>query len=351
MGYNGIENAKDDSFASVFILIISINIHRIMSARRFEVYAPVIIPTLCRYEHFKRCIDSLNRCTGAEFTDVYIGLDYPAKKEHWEGYTKICEYLKNISGFNNLFVFVREYNFGVLRNIRDLKERVKKVSDRYILSEDDCEFSPNFLEYMNDGLTRYKDNLDVIRICGSKMTWGADFKKIMKGYNRNVFPAKDYNASGVGIWFDKVFPNPYSKESVLKSWKLTYMVFQKGYCYNINRMLYQLKKESQLPDLCMRLYCAFHDKYCIFPCVSKVKNWGYDGSGINSNDNSHLIDIQELDSENQFYMDDVEIKDYPEVSTFVRQMYDEGKKLKLRIMINYVFYRLTGRVIKKLLLD
>ena len=52
-------------------------------------YAPVLIPTLCRYEHFKRCIESLSACTGAEHTDVYIGLDYPAKESHRAGYEQI----------------------------------------------------------------------------------------------------------------------------------------------------------------------------------------------------------------------------------------------------------------------
>ena len=47
--------------------------------------APVIIPTLCRYDHFKRLMESLNKCTWADKTDVYIGLDYPAKEEHRDG--------------------------------------------------------------------------------------------------------------------------------------------------------------------------------------------------------------------------------------------------------------------------
>ena len=49
-------------------------------------FAPVIIPTLCRFEHFNRCIESLSKCTWAEYTEVYIGLDYPAKESHWGGY-------------------------------------------------------------------------------------------------------------------------------------------------------------------------------------------------------------------------------------------------------------------------
>lgn len=31
-------------------------------------YAPVIIPTLCRYEKFRNCIETLSKCTGADKT-------------------------------------------------------------------------------------------------------------------------------------------------------------------------------------------------------------------------------------------------------------------------------------------
>ena len=49
------------------------------------IYAPIYIPTLCRYEHFKQCIESLAQCEGASETEVYVALDYPAKESHLEG--------------------------------------------------------------------------------------------------------------------------------------------------------------------------------------------------------------------------------------------------------------------------
>ena len=58
------------------------------------VYAPILIPTLCRDEHFIRCIESLKKNSWAEYTDVYVALDFPAKESHWDGYKKICTYLE-----------------------------------------------------------------------------------------------------------------------------------------------------------------------------------------------------------------------------------------------------------------
>ena len=53
------------------------------------IYAPVLIPTLCRDEHFIRCIESLKRNAWAKYTDIYIALDFPCKESHWDGYNKI----------------------------------------------------------------------------------------------------------------------------------------------------------------------------------------------------------------------------------------------------------------------
>ncbi len=311
--------------------------------KKFDIYAPVVIPTLCRYEHLKRCVDSLRKCEGSEYTDLYIGLDYPSKESHWSGYKKICEYLNTIDGFSKVVVIKRETNYGPEQNLKDLRKLVNSLYDRCIVSEDDNEFSPNFLDYMNWGLIQFQSHPEIIRICGTKMTWGVDFQRIMRGYPFNIFPAKDFNASGYGLWFDKDYVIPYTKESILKSWRLSFLAIQKGYCSAISRMLYQLHKESQLPDVCIRLYCAFHNKYCIFPSVSKVKNWGYDGTGVNSDNNKHLIDIQELDSMHSFNMDSIEIKDYPEVVSYVKAMYGGRTITRISVVIRYIFYRITKK--------
>ena len=315
--------------------------------KKWNVYAPVIIPTLCRYEHFKRCVESLSRCTGAEYTDLYIGLDYPFKEAHTEGYQKICEYVNTIRGFKNVFVFKRETNLGVTPNARDLRARVQEKYDRYIYTEDDNEFAPNYLEYMNAGLELYKDHPDVLYICGYLIDWGGDFEKCMGTYKYNAFPAKDFNASGYGMWTNKIPNIELTKISVLNSWKLTFKAFRKGYCRAINRMVYQLHKESQLPDVCKRLYCAFNNKYCIFPRVSKVRNWGYDGTGLNSDNNPKWIMAVNLDTATDFEFDDFEVKDYKEVKQFVYQMYAchpgvSWIRSHLGVLRHYLFYRITG---------
>jgi hypothetical protein len=120
-----------------------------------------------------------------------------------------------------------------------------------------------------------------------------------------------------------------------------------GYWQAITRFIHQIYKESQLPDVCLRLYCAFHGYYCIFPRVSKVKNWGYDGTGINSDNNPHWIDVVTLDTSDSFTFDDFEIKDYKEVKEFIGRLYGVRRiRNKLRVIYVYLYYRLTGRRMK-----
>lgn len=102
------------------------------------IYAPVLIPTLCRSDHFIRCLESLKKNTWAKYTEVYIAVDYPAKESHWDGYKRIVEYLScDCTEFANLHVIKRPYNYGGAANMVALRDYVLKKHDRFIRTEDD----------------------------------------------------------------------------------------------------------------------------------------------------------------------------------------------------------------------
>ena len=168
-----------------------------------ENLAPVTIPTLCRYEHFKRCIETLSRCTLAGKTEVYVALDYPAKESHWGGYNKIKDYLlshkEDNLGFKKLIVIQRSRNYGLGEegNIMTLRKEIFSRYDRVITSEDDNEFSPNFLVYMNKGLEKFKDNPDIFAICG--FYHGED----LGDYQHNYYVDYGTCAWGIAYWKDK----------------------------------------------------------------------------------------------------------------------------------------------------
>lgn len=133
-------------------------------------FAPVIIPTLCRYEHFKNCMESLAKCTWADHTEVYVAIDFPAKEQHWEGYDKINAYLDNCRlPFKKVHVIKRERNYGIsnrINNYTELKREVRQKHDFWIFTEDDNIFAPSFLDFMNKAFVRYWDDEKIVNICG-----------------------------------------------------------------------------------------------------------------------------------------------------------------------------------------
>ena len=117
--------------------------------------APVLIPTLCRYEHFKECIESLKKNSYAQYTDIFIALDYPLKDAHKSGYEKICEYLKNdFSEFKSFNVEKRKYNYGCTKN-----SLVRKIDNGPALIEKWLR-NKNTIEFLGIWEEMYNEDFD-----------------------------------------------------------------------------------------------------------------------------------------------------------------------------------------------
>jgi hypothetical protein len=93
---------------------------------------------------------------------IYIALDYPLNKSHWEGYNKINRYLEKVEGFKTVTVVKRDKNFGVFENFKEARREIFNINDRFILSEDDNYYSPNFLDYINKGLDKFNITDDTL---------------------------------------------------------------------------------------------------------------------------------------------------------------------------------------------
>jgi len=256
---------------------------------REMVYAPVIIPTLCRDQHFIRCIESLRKNPWAKYTDLYIGLDYPAKEAHWDGYRKISAYLEQpLPEFHAVHIFRREKNVGAACNSGLLRKMVSKEYDRFLYLEDDLEVSPNFLEYMDKALMEYEDDPNVVMVTGYAypLEWKAKEAStvVRQGFNGSAW--------GMGMW--------NSKRTTIARYLRSYGLskdfshaFRTG-CFD--KMIDRAIKDyvdlcengwgskraflNNVTDIALRIYLAVQHKYVIMPLLSKVRNHGYDGSGI-----------------------------------------------------------------------
>lgn len=246
-----------------------------------KTYAPVIIPTLNRFEHLKRCVESLSKCTHADKTELIIGLDYPAAENHFDGWRKIQDYLPQISGFSKVTVVKREHNYGAEANYLDLVSIVSQTYDCYIFTEDDNEFSTSFLDFINKGLETYKDNPNVFTICGY------NYPIDMDGYDKPYYFSHEISAWGFGGWIskfeeaNKVIRKPGFLIQMIRNNPLK--VFLKNntrLCSAVYHIGYEVRGDAY-----MTYYQYLYNKYSVSPTISLVRNHGHDGSGIHCGNN------------------------------------------------------------------
>lgn len=261
-------------------------------------YAPIIIPTLCRYDHFKECLDSLNQNTWASYTDVYIGLDYPAKEKHFDGYLKIKRYLEsNRFSFKKLVVIKRSENYGADRNNSELRKYVAELYDRYIVSEDDNVFSPYFIEYMDKMLEASKKNNSIIAVCGYSYPVDLPYndgnvafmeQSFFSAWGYGIF-ANDYHLLLKSINYNSFYNYLFEWKKIRRMRKST----PQNYSYLMSALWH---KNVPVNDIGISLFLNLADRRVLMPYKSLVKNTGWDGSGLNCHvDDGSVFNTQSID--------------------------------------------------------
>lgn len=262
------------------------------------VYAPIIIPTCNRLSHLKRCIGSLQNNNWAKHTELYISIDYPPNEKYEKGYPQLCKWLyKKPQGFKAVHIFIQPQNLGPIKNVQFLTDLVSSVHDRFMITEDDNEFAPNFIEYMDKCLEEYKDDNTVLFVCA------ASELRNVNGGGITTYKSQYFQPYGFATWKDKyqtfltqkenIVLNPFhaSIRAVFKLYRYRNYLFR-VYVHGIlcgNRKVFWADERQLNPiDGVIQLYLAFHNQYSIFPAIRKARTWGNDGSGFNMKEDTEI---------------------------------------------------------------
>ncbi len=270
--------------------------------------APVLILTLCRYQHFKRCVESLSACIHSDKTDLYVALDHPFDESHVEGYNQILDFVDKISGFKSVILIKRDINYGVLKNFNDATQLIFQKHDRYIVSEDDNYFSPNFLEYINKGLDKYESRKDIFAINGYNYPIN-----IPNSYKKNIYLWKGLSGWGYGIWKDRWInidtnfesSNCFESVRTFLSEKQNIQELNKYASHYFPSLLRMVNTKRVRGDTFVNMHIIKNQLLCVFPIISKVRNYGHDGSGVHCGATENdIYSKQEIDLNDEFEFDD-----------------------------------------------
>lgn len=275
------------------------------------IYAPVIIATLNRYEHFKRCVESLENNSWARYTEVYISVDYPPEKKYEEGRRAIIGFLKNREfNFKKVHLYIQEENLGVVENYQFLRDLAFERFDRVITFEDDLEVSPNYLEFMDKALEAGQDDDKVYCVTGysgrinfpKKMT-GTAFKAVSYSYGFGTYRDKrNKMLEELSVqWIDEIANNSKKMLKIFSKSKVVFYYFLTKYIINHDEVFFCEDGTLRTMDIVVGIYMIMNDMQAILPRVSKVKNWGMDGTGQNSGVREDMRpQIQKFDIEQEF---------------------------------------------------
>lgn len=310
--------------------------------QEINVYAPIIIPTLNRIEHFKRCVESLAKCTLANKTELIIALDYPPSEKYVDGWKKICDYLPTITGFGKVTIIKHDSNLGAVKNALDLMEFARSYYDCFIFTEDDNEFAPNFLEYINWGLKKYKDDDSIFAICGFKEIPTDDIQNNVYKLNRI------FSAWGYGTWYNRIDKlNKFYDHEIIKKIINEASIFDafSRKVSKLSSLTYQLAKKTFFGDMMVSLLPT-DEKWCIFPSINKVRNWGWDGSGLHGGSPELIKKYSAMYIDENIHFEPVIVEDLynPIVFDRFKKQYKVSTKSYLRSSITFLCYKLTGYI-------
>lgn len=275
-------------------------------------YAPIVIPTLNRFEHFKNCVESLKNNKYADKTDLIVALDYPPAEKYAEGWKLISGYLDSLSGFKQVIVVKREKNLGAIENIKSILGYVCEKYETFIFTEDDNIFAKCFLDYANKGLEKFKDDKSIESISGYSYPIS---------YNKNEFNVvkiqRYFSDWGFATWKDRyleakdTLTNDFF-EKLFKSKNLCKKL-RSASKKNYTRAISFIKDKNVRPyDYTNSIGQILLNRFSIMPKETLVKNTGWDNSGVHcASDNSiaKLFNEQHLSENivwNDFSFDEID---------------------------------------------
>ena len=210
------------------------------------------------------------------------------------------------NNFHSLTVYRRETNYffsGKGNWQTAIKDATINV-DRYIFSEDDNIFSPNFLEFINKGLEKYKNDSSVLAICGYSHPYPIKYSD-----NNYFMQNVDFSAWGYGIWKDRIVKSDNACNKAYFRKKLHSLNnLNKLKKHGLNRLLYAIQcayGNKVIPDTdnTLSIYMVLESMNVVMPTITKVRNMGWDGTGVHCQEGKSLEKVHTkriIDNKDQF---------------------------------------------------
>jgi len=251
--------------------------------------APIVLFCYNRLDHLKRTVTALSQNILAAESLLIIYSDGP-KPGHELAVQQVRDYLKHITGFASVKVIQREDNMGLSRSIIAGVGEVLSTFGTVIVLEDDLVTAPFFLQFMNEGIARFREDDRIVSIHG--------YTYPVKVAEPCYF-LKNSDCWGWATWSSawEIFEKDGKKllDGITKKNGLHAFDFEGSYPYS--RMLSdQITGKNN--SWAVRWYAStfLQDKLTLFPSKSLVRHIGNDGTGTHFTIKSSFLEVDLYES-------------------------------------------------------
>lgn len=248
--------------------------------------APILITAYNRPSHFRACVESLQNNFESQHSHLIVAIDAPFREEDVAANKELVSFAKNIKGFKDVDLIIRDDNTGAYRNALLAREEVFSKYSNMIRAEDDNVFSPYFLSYINSGLVRFNDDPQVFAVCGYSEPLDLE-KKI----GTQVYLRRGFSSFGFGTWREKFTRVDPEAQTFYRDFLLPCSMtdFRSAVGDNIFVGLLVAKRLGRIyMDMSIIYHIFKNNMYSVHPVKSLVRNIGQDGSGLHSGVNAAI---------------------------------------------------------------
>lgn len=238
--------------------------------------APIVLFAYKRADHLQHTLAALQQNHLAADSELYIFVDGPKHPFDLPSVTQVRREVEQISGFRRVHRHIADRNQGLATSIIGGVSQVLEKHGRAVILEDDIVTSPNFLDFINQGLTDYEHHPEVFSVSGYTLPFERPF-----GYQQDVYFFGRTCPWGWGIWADRWFRTDWNV-SDFETFRRDPQQRQAFNHYGSDRFrMLRRTLDGELDTWDIRLcYEQFkRGQLTVYPALSKTENIGFNLEG------------------------------------------------------------------------
>ncbi len=242
-----------------------------------EILAPIALFVYNRPEHTLKTINALKANHLAKESVLYIFADGLKDENEIENIQKVHSILATITGFKEIHIKKSNQNKGLAQSIINGVTEVVSINKKIIVLEDDIETSPGFLTYMNNALSLYEKDKQVMHV--------AAYLPPVKKKLPQTFFFNQASCWGWGTW-DRAWA--FFKNDALEI-KKRIVLKEQIYKFNVDDAIDYSKQLQENIDGVINTWAVkwqaavfLNNGLCLHPNKSLVQNIGMDWSGTHT---------------------------------------------------------------------